>query len=119
MGLGGHYLWNGGPVNLGPPVRDSEIASPSQFMMLGDGFEGGKGTIVDAKSVIRRNDGVQDFFGSTARSRARHNDKANLAFCDGHVEAPSLNYLFEDNTDAALGRWNRDNLPHRESLIAK
>jgi prepilin-type processing-associated H-X9-DG protein len=42
--------------------------------------------------------------------------KANVVFCDGHIESPSLKSLFEDAVDPALIRWNRDNLPHRELL---
>ena len=94
----------------------TEVANPSQLMVLGDGFEGGKGIIVDGLMLLRRRDGVQDYLGSTARARARHKEKANVVFCDGHVEAPSLKYLFEDSADSALARWNRDNLPHRDLL---
>jgi prepilin-type processing-associated H-X9-DG protein len=42
--------------------------------------------------------------------------KANVVFCDGQVESPTLQFLFADTSDAALGRWNRDHLPHRERL---
>jgi len=41
---------------------------------------------------------------------------ANVTFCDGHVESPTLKFLFEDTSDEALSRWNRDHLPHREKL---
>ncbi len=40
----------------------------------------------------------------------------NVVFCDGRVESPTLKFLFEDTSDAALSRWNRDHLPHREKL---
>jgi prepilin-type processing-associated H-X9-DG protein len=53
---------------------------------------------------------------STRRSIARHNGRANISFCDGHVESPALEYLFEETSDAALSRWNREYLPHREKL---
>jgi hypothetical protein len=39
--------------------------------------------------------------------------KANVVFCASHVESPTL---LEDTSDAALARWNRDHLPHREKL---
>lgn len=32
------------------------------------------------------------------------------------VEPPTLKFLFADNSNAALARWNRDHLPHREKL---
>jgi len=47
---------------------------------------------------------------------ARHQGKANVVFCDGHVESPTLQFLFEDASDEALSRWNRDHQPHREKL---
>jgi prepilin-type processing-associated H-X9-DG protein len=46
----------------------------------------------------------------------RHQGKANVVFCDGHVESPTLPFLFADTSDAALSRWNRDHQPHREKL---
>ena len=46
----------------------------------------------------------------------RHQGKANVLFCDSHVESPTLKFLFEDTSDEALRRWNRDHLPHREKL---
>lgn len=46
----------------------------------------------------------------------RYLAQANVVFCDGHVESPTLNFLFADTSDAALSRWNRDHVPHREKL---
>jgi hypothetical protein len=37
-------------------------------------------------------------------------------FCDGHVESPTLSFLFTDTRAAALRRWNRDHQPHRDRL---
>jgi prepilin-type processing-associated H-X9-DG protein len=34
--------------------------------------------------------------------------KANAVFCDSHVKSPTLQFLFEDTSDAALARWKRD-----------
>jgi prepilin-type processing-associated H-X9-DG protein len=50
------------------------------------------------------------------RAMARHQGKINVLFCDGHVESPALKYVFEDTSDAALVRWNRDHQPHQEDL---
>ena len=84
------------------------------MMAIGDGFNGGNGVI---KMVDFWHDhGLQDYFGSTKRSYARHQGKANVVFCDGHVESPTLQFLFADTSDDALSRWNRDHLPHREKL---
>jgi hypothetical protein len=44
-----------------------------------------------------------------------------VVLCDGHVESPTLKFLFEDTSDAALARWKSlqtatNHLPHREKL---
>ena len=117
LGLGGHYVGNAGPDgSIGPPVRDSEVARPSMMMVLGDGLEGGKGIVVDGLTLLRRNDGMRPSPDSTARAVARHMQRANVAFADGHVDSLRLKSLFEENSDAALSRWNRDDRPHPELL---
>jgi prepilin-type processing-associated H-X9-DG protein len=86
------------------------------MMAIGDGFAGGNAGIQDSWYLLWRTDGVRDEMGSAKRSYARHQGKANVVFCDGHVESPTLQFLFADTSDAALARWNRDHLPHREKL---
>lgn len=87
-------------------------------MAIGDGFEGGNGIIRDGQLLMWRSYSVTDEYypGSTKRSYALHQGHANVVFCDGHVELPTLKFLFEDTSDEALSRWNRDHLPHREKL---
>ena len=116
FGLGGHYVWKDSRLPA-PAVGVSEVVSPSDMMALGDSFYGGHGVIVDGSGwAFQRTDGLTDFQGSTKRSYARHQGKANVVFCDGHVESPKLQFLFEETNDAALVRWNRDHQPHRERL---
>ncbi len=115
LGLGGHHVWHNGQFTA-PPVSESEVANPSGMMAIGDGFCGANGVIQDGKYALWRESGLQDQLRSTKRAQARHQGKAEIVFCDGHVESPALKFLFEDTTDAALSRWNRDNLPHREAL---
>ena len=103
FGLQGHY----NPVTRTYlPITESEVAVPSDMMALGDGFE-------PNGILMRRSIADFDEFGNT---RARHQGKANVLFCDGHVESPALHFLFEDTSDAALVRWNRDHLAHRDRL---
>ncbi len=85
------------------------------MIAIGDGFAGGNDLIRDGVGNLERAYGILDF-GGTARAYARHQGKANMVFCDGHVESPTLQFLFSDTSDAALVRWNRDHLPHREKL---
>lgn len=103
FGLQGHY----DPITqIYQPIKESEVVAPSDMMALGDGF--------DPNGVFMRRRVVDlERFGNTM---SRHQGKANVVFCDGHVESPELKFLFEDTSDAALVRWNRDHKPHREKL---
>ena len=125
LGLGGHHIYaylNSPPRYPAPPVRESEVVNPSEMIAIGDGFRGGDGTIRDGTMELWRTYDLTNFYfetqsaGSTERAYARHQGRANVVFCDGHVESPTLQFLFEDTSDAALVRWNRDHLPHREKL---
>jgi prepilin-type processing-associated H-X9-DG protein/prepilin-type N-terminal cleavage/methylation domain-containing protein len=99
-----------------PPVNDSLIISPSEMMAIGDGFQGQGNRLFDGGSLFWRENYSSSGFFETTTNDARHQGKANVAFCDGHVESPTLHFLFADTSDAALSRWNRDHQPHRERL---
>jgi prepilin-type processing-associated H-X9-DG protein/prepilin-type N-terminal cleavage/methylation domain-containing protein len=100
-GLGGHNLPQSG--TLAPPIGESEVVNPSDMMAIGDTFGG---------VVFFRYTNL----AKSNKANSRHQGKANVVFCDGHVESPTLQFLFEDTSDEALSRWNRDHLPHREKL---
>ncbi|HEY5234146.1 MAG TPA: DUF1559 domain-containing protein [Verrucomicrobiae bacterium] len=119
LGLGGHHIWISSSQQPASPISESEVVSPSEMMAIGDGFKGNDKVIQDGWPYLWRTYGMQEvdeYVGSTKRSYARHQGKANVVFCDGHVESPTLQFLFADTSDAALSRWNRDHLPHREKL---
>ncbi|MGO9537199.1 MAG: prepilin-type N-terminal cleavage/methylation domain-containing protein [Limisphaerales bacterium] len=101
-----------------PPVPESGIASPSEMMALGDGFCGYDKIIYGGApdGLLMRSQDVPYLAPITQEPFLRHQGRANVVFCDGHVESPALKFLFEDTSDAALVRWNRDHLPHREKL---
>ena len=103
LGLCGHYEKSSGVY---APIAESEVISPSDMMAIGDSFDAG---------VVFMRDDLNDLlrYGNTL---TRHQGKANVVFCDGHVESPTLQFLFADTSDAALSRWNRDHQPHREKL---
>jgi prepilin-type N-terminal cleavage/methylation domain-containing protein/prepilin-type processing-associated H-X9-DG protein len=115
LGLGGHHVWTKSQYPA-PAVSESEVLHPTEMMAIGDGLCGANGIIDDGKLALWRTSGFKDQYGSTKRAQARHQGKAVVVFCDGHVGSPTLKFLFDDTTDAALARWNRDNLPHREKL---
>ena len=100
LGLGGHRSAS----TLAPPVSESEVISPSEMMAIGEVF--------NSSPLFWRDTNM----ANSRKASSRHQGKANVVFCDGHVESPTLEFLFEDTSDAALVRWNRDHLPHREKL---
>jgi prepilin-type N-terminal cleavage/methylation domain-containing protein/prepilin-type processing-associated H-X9-DG protein len=106
------------PSNPPPasPVHDSEIVNPSDMMALGDGFVGHDYILESGRFGFGRTYMVQSSLKGNPDPASRHHGKANVVFCDGHVESPTLKFLFADTSDAALVRWNRDHLPHREKL---
>ncbi len=101
FGLQGHYVPDAESFG---PIAESEVVAPSDMMAIGDSFEGNW-------LFMRR---PVEIFEESGNIRSRHQRKANVVFCDGHVESPTLKFLFEDTSDTALMRWNRDNQPHRE-----
>jgi len=119
LGLGGHYGFTHAQLGtipvVKPPVEGAEVLNPSDMMAIGDGFHGNGDHIFVGQGMFWRHDSYAGFSGPTP-ARSRHQGKANVVFCDGHVESPTLKQLFEDTTDAALVRWNREHLPHRELL---
>lgn len=119
LGLGGTY----GPARIRdfalvkPPASESTVVAPSEMMAIGDGFHGSSNKILSGYSFLWRHDiRFNDTGGNPADAIARHQGKANVVFCDGHVESPTLKFLFEDTNDSALVRWNRDHEPHRDRL---
>ena len=119
LGLGGHYVrrWT---RSVNRPISETEVVVPSAMLFLGDGVTGWKEAFKDGDGILWRSPTAQnqDFADKriTRRVNQRHSGRINVEFCDGHVEAPTLEYLFSNDSDAALRKWNRDNQPHRERL---
>ena len=102
LGLYGHPHSHG----IITPIAESEVVVPSEMIAIGDCFKGN--SVIERESLVSL-----EKYGNAL---ARHQGRANVVFCDGHVESPTLQFLFEDTSDAALVRRNRDHLPHREKL---
>ncbi len=103
FGLLGNYSINSNSLAVVSPITESEVVAPCDMMAIGesDGL------------IFMRSEGYDFDF---PKKPLRHGNKANVVFCDGHVESPPLPFLFADTSDAALSRWNRDHQPHRERL---
>jgi prepilin-type processing-associated H-X9-DG protein/prepilin-type N-terminal cleavage/methylation domain-containing protein len=109
FGLMGHFRYSSnGWVTLAP-IAESEVVDPSDMMAIGDIFDG-------ILSFDHWNHFATKDQEHHWHAYSRHQGRLNVVFCDGHVESPTLKFLFEDISDAALARWNRDHQPHREKL---
>jgi prepilin-type processing-associated H-X9-DG protein/prepilin-type N-terminal cleavage/methylation domain-containing protein len=94
----------GGRPSTHTPVTDCQVVAPADMMAIGEIFQ--------SRLALTRNTAN----AVTLFAYQRHQGRANVVFCDGHVESPTLQFLFADTSDAALNRWNRDHQPHRERL---
>jgi prepilin-type processing-associated H-X9-DG protein/prepilin-type N-terminal cleavage/methylation domain-containing protein len=101
LGLGGNMTESSQTLS---PVSESEVLNPSEMMAIGEVFNSSPKFWRDTSMA------------NSKTASSRHQGKANVVFCDGHVESPTLQFLFEDTSDEALSRWNRDHQPHREKL---
>jgi prepilin-type processing-associated H-X9-DG protein/prepilin-type N-terminal cleavage/methylation domain-containing protein len=98
-------------------VKEGAVVSPSEMMAIADGFVGSGDQLYAGQNLFWRERVFLRGSFETATVYARHQGKANVVFCDGHVESPTLQFLFADTSDEALSRWNRDHQPHRERLV--
>lgn len=151
QGMAGAYAYNGsGPGRFttregtfhtdgglggytgGQPVRESEIISPSQLIVIGDS------TILVSfgapSDFLAGLDDAPHFFtllfveplplppgvpppphGKAERAMLRrHGNRWNMLFCDGHVQSARPQKFFNHKSDDVLSLWNRDNRPHRQ-----
>ena len=115
-GLGfsyGHNSYGHYPAQLGlgtapdPLVRDTEVKVPSDMIAVGDNDQAWPG------SLLLPNPGPGGPNPLQVLPTRRHNDGANVVFCDGHVEYAKQQQWIE-KTDSSRRRWNRDHEPHPE-----
>jgi len=117
--------WVSGATNT--PVRrvkESEIARPSEMLAIGDALLGSPGAITDGLAFGRASEGKiravgisgYEYSKSTQRANLRHQGRVTVVYCDGHVDAPKLRWLFGDASEEAFSLWNRDHKPHPERL---
>ncbi|MDB6041301.1 MAG: type secretion system protein [Verrucomicrobiales bacterium] len=75
-------------------VGEQLVLNPSDMIAFGDG----KGLVI---SPVQADENPPE----------RHNSKASLGFCDGHVETQTPRKWCE-KSETARSRWNNDHLPH-------
>ncbi len=87
-------------------IPPSRVREPSDMLAIGDSmntpFYGASVNAVDMFLTLISGSHVAPY---------RHNNGANVAFCDGHVENMPNSQLVSTNP-IARRRWNNDNLPH-------
>jgi len=97
-----------------PPVSALNVAVPAEMMAIGDSIDGGFLFRRWLLEWVNFRDFKRSQFG---RASDRHLSSINVLFCDYHVESPKVKFVFEDKSDVALARWNRDHQPHRDVLV--
>ena len=98
------------------PAKQSQVIAPANMIEMGDNFlgVGEHGEIGEIGYAIARAWKVSGYSLADVKiAEQRHRRRANIAFCDGHVETLAFKVLFLDTSDNALCRWNIDNEPHR------
>ena len=142
FGLGGNIVM----TRLGPEdircIRESEISNPSDMIAMSDsmlywipndtpiysflgydelGFGSpGREPIYAALKLGNMFTPDKNIIDNSLRGiQNRHGGRWNTLFCDGHVESLKTAELFDPRKDEILRRWNKDNLPHRESIIIR
>jgi prepilin-type N-terminal cleavage/methylation domain-containing protein len=100
----GGSLGLGGDVDVFPEIKDSQVKSPSQMIMLGDSKPDGSF------------DGNIDPTTATEWPSNRHERRTCIMFADGHAEAARRFDVVNEKNDFWRRRWNNDNQPHYESV---
>jgi prepilin-type processing-associated H-X9-DG protein len=103
------------------PLREAQVAVPSDMIAIGDAgvremdgivlSEAGKigfGSATFTSPQDKQNEQAGNVF-----TKKRHGSKANILFCDSHVEGLKFTSLYR-NLDDQLQRWNHDHQPHRD-----
>jgi prepilin-type N-terminal cleavage/methylation domain-containing protein/prepilin-type processing-associated H-X9-DG protein len=107
LGLGGDI---DGGLTQGP-VKDTQILKSSDMIAYGDV------PAIKNAALISYNANMDPTDTSPGHSQCpsnRHCYRANLAFCDGHVENTRRNDVRDPNNYLWRTRWNSDGQPHLE-----
>ena len=107
------------PILTHVPLREAKVIVPSDMIAIGDpGMRFKDGYVIAVSGGIGFDDTVsfpspqsEQYLVDDAKKR--HGSKANVVFCDGHVEGLKFTSLYM-NQDQQLQRWNNDHQPHRD-----
>ena len=99
---GPQQLGLGGDVNVVGEIKDSQVKSPVNMIMLADSKPDGSF------------DGNVDPKNPKEWPSNRHNRRTNIMCCDGHAESARRKDVVDPSNVDWRSRWNNDNDPHRE-----
>jgi len=109
LGLGGDI--NGGLYQ--GPVKDTDVARPTEMIMLGDAKVGSDGATFPGSPPYH--DGSLDPTEQPQWPSNRHMKQTNLMFANGHAENAKRREVIDPTaTNPWRNRWNNDNQPHPE-----
>ena len=103
----------GGDVNVQGvgEVKDSQVKSAANMIMLGDSKPGAAGGVANGPGDF---DGNIDPTDPDEWPSNRHNRRTNLMFCDGHAESAKRKDVIDPNNHNWRSKWNNDNRSHPE-----
>jgi prepilin-type processing-associated H-X9-DG protein/prepilin-type N-terminal cleavage/methylation domain-containing protein len=82
----GKWIWGGTPSSEGDPARTVEVKSPSETCLVADSaYWSASDSQYTGNNYLRAPNGSNNWIGENIHYR--HNDKANVAWCDGHVSS--------------------------------
>ncbi len=99
----------GGDVDVYPEVREGQVVSPAEMIMLADSKPG---TGANGGKITRTTQGQFDAnIDPTTEAEwpsNRHNRRTVIMFCDGHSESALRNMVIDPSNDTWHRRWNND-----------
>ncbi|PYI87637.1 MAG: hypothetical protein DME26_05515 [Verrucomicrobia bacterium] len=90
----------------GPYVAENQVKAPSDMVAVADAKPASVGSDLDLDDI--------HFINLLGELAPRHNNGANVVFCDAHVEYGKQTAWLQ-KTERARQRWNNDHRPHPET----
>jgi prepilin-type N-terminal cleavage/methylation domain-containing protein/prepilin-type processing-associated H-X9-DG protein len=90
------FSWKGSDWT---PISEAQVTAPADMVAIGDTTFG---TV------------IEPFPHAMNLPASRHNDGANVIFCDSHIEL-AKQATWTRKTESNCRRWNNDNRPHPET----
>src|SRR5262249_44822826 len=97
---GPNQLGLGGDVDVVSEVKDTQVKSPAEMIMVGDSKPDGSF------------DGNMDPTNPLEWPSNRHIRRTSIMFADGHAQGVPRKDVIDPNNNLWRRRWNNDNQPH-------